>query len=172
MFSLAKSFLYKIKPVAGDLVALGRVIEIVVASCNKLLAIDHYKVFAWNQGSIALTRLTNDTTTIGHASQHPMPFEISLVGVVDVEQYLGLREQFGSFLYRKVAASLLRFGKAKRNQANDAVMLGEEWRVLGKEGISTMRHRTEKGDVVWSFSIARQTCSQDRMITQRQVITF
>src|SRR6266550_4577153 len=111
MFSLAKSLLYKIKPIAGDLIALGPAIEIVVASCNKLLAIDHHKVFAWNQGPIALTRLTNDTTTIGHASQHPMPFEIPLVGVVDIEQYLGLREQCGSFLYRKVATGLLRFGK-------------------------------------------------------------
>ena len=92
MFSLAKLLSYKIKPVVGYLVAVGPVIEIIVARCSKLLALHHDKVFARNQRSIALAGFANDAATIGHASQHPMPLEIPLIGVVDVKQYLGLRE--------------------------------------------------------------------------------
>ena len=121
------------RPGAGNACAFVRMVEVIPTGVDESVVFDHDKMFVWDERSIPRAIFRDDATTVGHADQHAMPFEIALIGIMNVEQNFGTGEQGVALRGGLLAARQFRFGEAERNETQVALALRKKIRVTREE---------------------------------------
>src|ERR1700730_15200698 len=117
-----------------------RLPQVIFTTGDRIVALDHDKMFSWEESAVTLTSLGNNAAAVGEPGKHPVPLEVFLFGVVHVEQNARPAEQIISIFAREIAARDFRFRKAQRHEAEVAAMSREKLGVFGKKFFAPPGH--------------------------------
>ena len=124
-------------PSGGNARTFVRVVQVIFTGLDESVVFDHDEMSVWNERGISRAVFRDDAATIGQSHQHPVPLEVPLIGVVDIEQDFGIGEQGVALRGGQVTARQFRFGEAERDETQVTIALRKEIRVTGKEPFAT-----------------------------------
>ena len=123
-----------------DLFAFLGMLQKILTRRNEVLRLDHDEMLPRDECAVAFAGLGDDAATVSQTDQHPVPLEIFLLGVMEVEQNAGLTQQFVAPLGAEITPGGDGLGEAKRNQSEMAWMFREKIGMTGEELLPALSH--------------------------------
>ena len=134
---LAQLIANKFGPGGSNARTFVRVVQVILTGVDESVLFDHDKMSVWNERGVPGAVFRDDAATVGESDQHAVPFEVPLIGVMDVEQDFGISEQGVALRGGQITARQFRFGEAERDETQVAIALRKKIRVAGKEPFAT-----------------------------------